>query len=127
MDLAKKLVMKKSFLLITVLIYFFSILAEIGIFDSLHAKVKSRESSISKISISLIKKVDQTLKSSGHLSDIGGCTESTCHTGHCHHLSVLNLNPQTGFANQVAKNGSNFQDNYFFQYDRVIKRPPRNS
>ncbi len=119
--------MKKSFLIITVLIYFFSIIAELGIFDSFHSEAQAREKTNTSITSLLLKTQNQDIKGVGDLGDVGDCTESTCHTGHCHHISIFNTNQQNDSTNQIAKHSNSFKDNYFFQFARGIKRPPRNS
>lgn len=117
--------MKKNFLILTTLIYLFSIFAELGIFDSLHFETQPTLSSKIDFSAPSFKNADDSKKLVGRSNDIGDCTESSCHTGHCHHLSTFNNQSSTGYTELIEVHDYSFGKNYSFQFARGIKRPPR--
>jgi hypothetical protein len=119
--------MKKNFLLITVLFYVLSIFAELGIFESAHLAIQSHDIRETNYSASVIKAQFASQKYSNHLSDFGGCEESTCHTGHCHHVSTFAIQSSKNYSNLKSKYVLNSDNNYSFLFARGIKRPPRNS
>lgn len=75
--------MKKLFLILTFLIYIFSIVTEAGLFSFLHADTKA-EVVMSEISSDTLSV--KALKSDNKNSH---CAEESCHVGHCHHVSIL--------------------------------------
>lgn len=117
--------MKKNFLILTALIYLFSIFAEVGIFDSFHFDTQS--SIISKFDTSkpVFKDSDESKKIVGRNNDLGDCTESTCHTGHCHHISTFNDQSSMTYNDFIEAHEYSLGKDYSFQYSRGIKRPPR--
>lgn len=119
--------MKKNFLLITVLFYILSVFAELGIFESAHLEIQSHEINKMNYSASIIKTQPATQKFSNHLSDFGGCEESTCHTGHCHHVSTFATHSPKNYSDLKSKYVLNSDNNYSFLFARGIKRPPRHS
>lgn len=117
--------MKKNFLILTALIYLFSIFAELGIFDSLHLEAQSTLSSQINNLTPSFKNVGGGKKLVGRNSDFSDCTESNCHTGHCHHLSTFNNQSSMGYTELIEVHDYSFGKNYSFQFARGIKRPPR--
>lgn len=111
--------------MLTALIYLFSIFAELGIFDSLHLETQSTISSQIDFSTPSFKNVEDSKKLVGRNNDLSDCTESTCHTGHCHHLSTFNSQSSIGYTELIEVHNYSFGKNYSFQFTRGIKRPPR--
>lgn len=117
--------MKKNFLIFTALIYLFSIFAELGIFDSFHFDTQTKISSKLDSSVKVLKQSDESKKLVGRNNDLGDCTESTCHTGHCHHISTFSNQTSMTFTDFIEDHEFSLGINYSFQFTRGIKRPPR--
>lgn len=113
--------MKKTFFLLTFLIYLFSIVAEAGVFSS-HSETEKANYGVS---YKVEKKETQQLVN--NCSDLAGgsCPDTNCHVGHCHHTSTLgqlSLNPNL---NKLSKYNSCVFTIPLNPYLDGLKRPPR--
>lgn len=117
--------MKRTTLLLTFMIYFFSVLAEAGVFSSF-SSVNSTVKHSNLSAETTLKKADYSLDNTLRHSDSGGhCEESTCHIGHCHHVSTAafaNLNSLINLSSTFSrKPGLAYDENF----SNKLKRPPR--
>lgn len=105
--------------------YLFSIFAELGIFDSFHYESATDNPPKFELTNPVYKVSTDGLKKLARSGDFGECSESTCHTGHCHHISTFYNQTPFRFSDRNDDHKNIFGDNYSFQFARGIKRPPR--
>jgi len=123
--LVRVLFMKKTTLILTFLIYTFSVFAEAGIVSSFLSEKSFDNHSTQSASISTKQVNNSVTSTNGDSEDGGHCEESICHIGHCHHVSTAAF--AAPFSPIDISNIFSRKPNLgtAHDYSNKLKRPPR--
>lgn len=126
--LVRVLFMKKTTLILTFLIYTFSVFAEAGIISSFLSEKSFDNHSSQSASISTKQVNNSVTNTNGDSEDSGHCEESICHIchiGHCHHVSTAAFAAPSSPVN--LSNIFSRKPNLVIAHDysNKLKRPPR--
>lgn len=115
--------MKKIILLLTFLIYIFSVIAEAGVISNFVTEKSS--SHHSEKAQSSIKKLEEPVSITSNGNSGEHCAESSCHIGHCHHVSTAAPDISASLF-KLSKNFARVPESGFaHMFTNKLKRPPR--
>lgn len=115
--------MKKIILLVTFLIYFFSVIAEAGVISNFVTEKTSNHHS--EKTQSYIKKLEEPVSITSNGNSGEHCTESSCHIGHCHHVSTAAPDLSASLFKLSQKFSRIPESGFAHMFTNKLKRPPR--